>query len=107
MERRKRGNRVDVDNDAYMTSLIYSQNISNIFDVKLGYTYKHTAYREENPTFAKKREDKANTFDLALSKKINKEKTISLKLTKIDNDSNIELYSYKKTTALFTFTKSF
>ena len=94
-ERKSHGTRIDISRDTNRYKIAYTKNIYTTYDVTLGYQFEKNKYKDIG-TILPKRSDDTQNITLGVVKKIDDKKSIMVELTDIDNESNINLYSYKK-----------
>lgn len=105
-EEKIRGTRIDVNKDMYGISISYQKALITSLSTTLSYSYDENKYKDDDPILVT-RNDKSDTYTLGFIKQINKQNSISLIGTYINNKSNVELNSYKKNTIEILYTKSF
>jgi len=105
-ERKELGTRIDINKNTYKYKLAYTKNILKYYDVTLGYQLELNRYKEQG-TIIQKRKDDTKNITLGILKKIDQSKSVMLEFTNIDNDSSINLYTYKKRSVNLSFTYTF
>ncbi len=105
-ERKEQGTRVDISKDTNKYKLSYTKNLFTTYDVTLGYQIEKNKYKEES-SFLPKRVDDIRNITLGIVKKIDDTQSIMAELTDLDNDSNINVYTYKKRSVNLNYTFAF
>ena len=102
-ERKEHGTRIDVSKDTNKYKLSYTKNILPTYDVTLGYQIEKNRYQDVG-TLVPKRNDDTRNITLGILKKIDDTKSIMAEFSDIENDSNINLYTYKKRSVNLNYT---
>lgn len=95
-ERKETGNRYDVDYDRLGMRLALSYYLPQDWQLGVSAEVKGTNYLDNNPFFLEKRQDRNRNLTLNVSKRIGKNLSAQLNLSRTSNDSNQELYTYDK-----------
>ena len=70
--------------------------INDTLSTNLLYLYNHTVEQSDDATFEVPRDDLLTTLSVGVDYKLNKTMSITSNIKKIDNESNINIYSYDK-----------
>ena len=105
-ERKEHGTRIDISKDTNKYKLSYTKNIFETYSATLGYQIEKNRYKDVG-TITAKREDDKRDITLGVVKKIDNTKSIMVELSDIKNDSNINLYTYKKRSVNLNYTFAF
>ncbi len=105
-ERKEHGTRIDVSKDTNKYKISYTKTIFPTYDVTLGYQIEKNRYQDVG-TLVPKRNDDTRNITLGIVKKLDDTKSIMVEFTDIENDSNINLYTYKKRSANINYAFAF
>ena len=81
--------------------------ITDKLSTNLLYLYNHTKEKSDDATFEVERDDLLNTLSVGVDYKLNKTLSVTSNIKQIDNESNINIYSYDKRTFDIFFKKIF
>ncbi len=102
-ERKEKGTRIDVSKDTNKYKLSYSKTLYPTYDATIGYQIEKIKYKDVGTLTAKRDDDKRN-ITLGIVKKIDDTKSIMAEFSDIENNSNINLYTYKKRSVNLNYT---
>jgi hypothetical protein len=97
--RKEKGTRTDVSKDSHSFKIGYEKPFLETYTYNLSYKFEDSDYtiasvNGSNPL--PKREDDQHTLSVKVTHKIDKKQNVSCELSRIDNRSNNNIYSYKK-----------
>jgi len=105
-ERKEHGSRVDISKDTLKYKINFTKNFFDSYTTKLSYQLEKIKYKDQSSFFSK-RDDDANIIVFGITKQIDTRKSITLEYNNIDNDSNINTYTYKKQSVNLNYTLVF
>ncbi len=106
-EKKKHGQRVDVDFNEYKLDLNYANQFNSTFGLELFGEYRQRDYKDHNNLFGNKREDKGKSASITLNTQITDSFRFRVKALYNKVNSNQSVYSYDKNTLSVGFVKTF
>jgi len=106
-EKKKHGQRVDVDFNEYKLNLNYANQFNTTFGLALFGEYRQRDYKDTNNLFGNKRKDKGTSASIVLNTTITDSFRFRVKALYNKVNSNQGVYSYDKTTLSAGFVKTF
>ena len=103
---KNKNGRYDISKNSYSYNIRYFKRLPKNYNLELGAHYVDYKYKDIDPGFGK-REDIQTTYGIRLSKQLKDYFNLSIGYTHIYNNSNINLYSYKKNTFNIKLSKYF
>jgi len=106
-ERKMKGSRIDVDYEEYRLSLVYANQLTNVYGLDIFGEYRRRNYDDYSTLFGSKRHDDGGTLSASLNAKVLKSLRFHLKGMYSRVESNQERFSYQKYTVSIGLNKSF
>jgi len=101
------GDRIDVAKQRYGMNLGTSYSLLSSNNISLLYKKTRDIYKKKDPTIDDYRDDKTDKYNINFRQKVYKSLFFQLGFSKVENKSNLDIYSYDKNLYTFKVTQKF
>ncbi len=106
-DERKHQVRYDISKDRVQLSAGAYYQLFKTSLIHIGYQYNFDKYSKTDPTLGYARKDIKNSYNATFKQKLSKSAWAILQLQRVENDSNINSYKYKKNSYALSYQYSF